>query len=534
MPEDVRRAADDQRRLVAALRDPAVHGAGVARVDLIETHISDVLLTGTFAYKLRKPVDLGFVDFTTLELRRRFCEQELALNRRLAPELYLDVVAITGTPDRPVLGGDGPAIEYAVKMREFPQDALASRALERGELGTAEVDALAAIVAAFHGRVGVAPPDGAFGAPAEVLRAALDNFAQLDPLCDDPGERAELRALRDWTVAEHARRADAFARRLRDGFVRECHGDLHLGNIALVDGALAVFDCIEFSERLRWIDVMSEVAFTAMDLVDRKRPDLAWRYVNRWLEITGDYAGVAVLRFYLAYRAMVRAKVTRLRTAQLAPGTPHGALDAEHMGYVDLARAFASPPRPALVVTHGLSGSGKTAVTQAFVERAGAIRVRTDIERQRLLGVGGAARGGSAIGAGLYTAEATRATYARALALAAAIVQAGHVAVVAGTFRLRAQRDRARETAAKAGVPFAILDFVAPDAMLRARVVARAREGTDASEADLDVLAHQQAAHEPLGDDERAAVVAWDAAAPLGRAREPAAWQALERALGAS
>ena len=532
MTSDPQRAADDHRRLVAALRNPAVFGAGTAAVDLIETHISDVLLTGRYAYKLKKPVNLGFADFSTLDRRRHFCELELALNRRLAPELYLEVVAITGTPERPVLGGGGPPLEYAVKMREFPQDALASRALARGTFDAADADALAAIVAAFHRRVAVADPVGPYGTAAEIRSQALDNFAAILPLAADDAERAELDALRAWTEAEHVKRLAAFDARRREGFVRECHGDLHLGNIALIDGRLVVFDCIEFNDRLRWIDVMSEVAFTVMDLADRGRPDLGWRYLDRWLEIAGDYEGVAVLRFYFTYRAMVRAKVRRLRAAQLDPGPQRDATLSRYRSYLDLARDAARPPRPALVVTHGFSGSGKTAVTQALVERTGAIRVRTDVERKRLAGLAPESGSASAVGEGLYTDAATRATYDRALALALAVADAGHLAIVDGTFLRRWQRDRARASAAAAGLPYAVVDFSAPETTLRARIAARAHAEADASEADLAVLAHQQATAEPLAEDERGGVVPYDTSAPLEHARDAATWRPLERALG--
>jgi len=534
MTSDPQRPADDYRRLVAALRDPAVFGAGTERVDLIETHISDVLLTGRYAYKLKKPVNLGFVDFSTLDLRRRYCELELALNRRLAPELYLEVVAIGGTPDRPVLGGDGPPLEYAVKMREFPQEALASHALARGAFDAADVDALAAIAAAFHRRIAVADPAGPYGTAAEIRTQALDNFAAILPLAADDAERAELGALRAWTEAEHAQRLAVFESRRRAGFVRECHGDLHLGNIAVIDGRLVVFDCIEFNDRLRWIDVMSEVAFTTMDLADRGRPDLGWRYLDRWLEISGDYDGVAVLRFYFTYRAMVRAKVRRLRAAQLGPGAARDETLARYRSYLDLARDATRPPRPGLVVTHGLSGSGKTAVTEGLVERTGAIRVRTDVERKRLAGLDATSRSASGVGEGLYTDAATRATYDRALALAVAVASAGHVAVVDGTFLRRWQRDLARARAAAAGLPFALLDFTASDPTLRARIAARHRAATDASEADFAVLDRQQATEEPLSDDERSSALPYDARAPLERARDAATWQPLLRALGTS
>ena len=299
---------------------PAIFGRECVRVTVLETHISYVLLTGKHAYKIKKSVNLGFLDFTTLAARRFYCEQELRLNRRLAPALYLDVVAITGTIDAPVLGGDGPVLEYAVKMHEFSQEALASQLLSRNELAAADIDVLAAKVAAFHATIEVAAPDSAFGRPDDILRIALQNFARIRPLLATPADRAELDALALWAEREHQVRQTAFHERQRGGFVRECHGDLHLGNIARIDGEITIFDCIEFNDAMRWIDVMSEVAFTVMDLQDRGRGDLGQRFLNAYLEITGDYAGLSVLRFYLAYRAMVRAMVARLRAVQHGAG----------------------------------------------------------------------------------------------------------------------------------------------------------------------------------------------------------------------
>ncbi len=405
-----------QARLIAALTDPAVFGPGCERVRHLETHISHVLLTGAHAYKIKKPVDLGFLDFTTLAQRKFYCEQELRLNRRLAPAIYLDVVAITGSVDRPAIGGDGPVVEYAVKMREFAQEALASRMLAAGSLGAAHVDALAAEVAAFHGRVETAGEGTRFGSPDTILRVALQNFDSIRPLRDDPADRERQDGLRAWTEREHALRLATFERRKADGFVRECHGDLHLNNIAVIDDEVTVFDCIEFNDELRWIDVMSEIAFTTMDLADRGRPDLAHRFVNAYLESTGDYAGLAVFPFYLVYRAMVRAKIACLRLGQLEPGDERTALVAEYRGYVDLATHYARAPHPAFVVTHGLSGSGKTTLTQGLLEWIGAIRIRTDVERKRLHGLDARARSGSGLDEGLYAADATERTYRRALA----------------------------------------------------------------------------------------------------------------------
>ena len=506
-----------QRALIANLRAVLPRDDPSVPVDLVETHISWVLLTGATAYKIKKAVDLGFVDFTTLPRRRFFCEEELRLNRRLAPTIYLDVVAIMGTIEHPVPGGSGPPLEYAVKMREFPQTALASHVLARRELTAAHIDALAADIAAFHSCVAVARADSAFGMPGDIREIALQNFDAPRASAEDATERADLDALYDWTQREHAACVRLFVQRRVQGFVRECHGDLHLGNMVLIDGRLTVFDCIEFNDRLRWIDVMSEVAFVVMDLQDRGAPALAHRFLNDYLEITGDYAGLPLLRFYLTYRAMVRAMVTRLRVTQMDAGEARRELDAEYRAYLGLARHFARPSRPAIVITHGFSGCGKTTLTQEFLELTGAVRIRTDIERKRLHGLRADERTDSAIASGLYAADATRATYHRVLADARCVVAAGDIAVVDATFLHRWQRDLFRQFSADLGIPFVIVAFAATEATLRRRLAQRSREGRDASDADIAVLEHQLRTQEPLGPDERTYVVDFDTEAPRPR-----------------
>jgi hypothetical protein len=264
-----------QHQLVTALQEPSVYGGGVERVELLETHISYVLLTGVHAFKIKKAVDFGFLNFTTLAARQFYCHEELRLNRRFAPDIYLDVVPITGSLEAPVIGGSGPALEYAVRMRQFDQAGLLSRVIARNELTPAAIDALATEVAAFHTRAAVAGEGASFGRPDDILQQALQNFEQMFPAIDDPHDRSSLEALREWTRQEHSRIAERFQVRRRDGCVRECHGDLHLGNIALIAGRMTLFDCIEFNESMRWTDVMSDVGFLVMDLRDRRRPDLA-------------------------------------------------------------------------------------------------------------------------------------------------------------------------------------------------------------------------------------------------------------------
>ena len=514
-----RRRSPERNRLLAALRRPGCYPHPVLRVRVIETHISWVLLTGRYAYKVKKPVNLGFADFSTLGLRRHYCEEELRLNRRLAPEIYLEVVAIRGDARAPRIGGDGPVLDYAVKMLEFPQEALASRRLAGGTFGSAEIDVLAARIAGFHDAAPVAPPGGPLGAPESVLAPALQNFAQILPLAATATDRQALHALRRWTRQEFAARRAVFDRRKSGGAIRECHGDLHLGNIAVLDGRPAPFDCIEFNDELRWVDVASEAAFLVMDLEDRGRRDLAWRFVNRYLEATGDYGGVAVLRFYLVYRALVRAKVHLMRARQPRVRRDEKLrLEQAFRHYLGLAQRYARPHGAALVITHGLSGCGKTTATQSLVEQIGAVRLRSDLERKRLHGIAPLGSSGSAPGAGIYTAESTTATYRSMGALARTVLEAGFPVVVDATFQLRAEREAFRAIAEKCGVPFLILDFHVPLDLLRTRVSERLARGNDASEAGLAVLERQIATREPLTPAETAAALAVDGARQPGRA----------------
>ena len=523
-----------QARLVSALRDAAVAGAKDLRVELIETHISYVILTGQFAYKIKKALELGFLDFRSLAARRFYCQEELRLNRRLAPDLYLDVVPITGSVEAPVLGGTGPAIDYAVKMREFPQEELASRALARGEVSAADIDSLAVKVAAFHRTACVARVDEPFGTPESVLRIALQNFKQIKPLLDASAEIEELDSLAVWTERQHTACAAFMARRRSEGFVRECHGDLHLGNIAFVDGELTIFDCIEFNDEMRWIDVMSEVAFVAMDLHDRGRPDFAHRFLNAYLEITGDYDGLSVLRFYLVYRAMVRAKISRLRAGQLAPDEAKSAALADYKGYLKIAKYCAHPPRPAIVVTHGLAGSGKTTLSQTLLEMIGAVRIRTDVERKRAHGLPAAARDRDGIDSGLYRPEATRETYLRALQSARSATAAGWRVIVDAGFLKRWQRQLFRDLASESGVPFIIVDFVAEKATLRERIAQRLHDPDEASDADLAVLEHQLQTQEPLTPDELGDTVVYETQRPLAEAQLPERWRGILDRLAAA
>jgi aminoglycoside phosphotransferase family enzyme/adenylate kinase family enzyme len=491
--------------LIEALQNPALYDHPVQGFHVVETHISWVLLTGLYAYKLKKPVDLGFLDFSTLEKRRFFCEEELRLNQRLAPELYLAVVPITGTTASPALGGAGPIIDYAVKMREFPQNAQLDRALTRGEVNTEHMIRLARAIAQFHAHATVAAADSPFGSAQEVWQPAAQNFEQIRPHLDTAGDHHLLEKLRAWSEQTHAKLTREWEQRKRDGFIRECHGDMHLGNMALVDGKILIFDCIEFNERLRWIDVMSEAAFVTMDLYDRGRPGLAHRFLNDYLQHSGDYAGLKILRFYQVYRALVRAKVACLRLTQAGlSAEERNNIRAHYRQYLNLAERYTHPIPTPLIITHGLSGSGKTTFSDALLESSGAIRIRSDVERKRLYGLSPEERSASDIASGLYSSDASIRTYKRLATLARIVISAGFPVIVDAAFLQERQRRQFRELAESLQVPFVIFHCTASPEQLRERLRLREAQGRDASEATLSVLEHQLATQEILRPEEAA------------------------------
>ena len=528
--------------LVAALRSPVCYPHPVRSVRVIETHISWVLLTGEFAYKLKKPVDLGFLDFTTLGRRRHYCEEEVRLNRRTAPELYLAVVAITGSIASPRVeaGGEGAAarsaeaeaggkgaeaagrhaIEYAVKMRQFDPRASFDALAAGGGLGGSRIDALAATVAAFHGRIAVAGADVPYGDLASVAAPMHANFEDLRESAAGE-DRARVDRLAGWTAAALERRSALIEGRRREGRVRECHGDLHLGNVALIADRPVLFDCIEFSAELRWIDVMSDVAFAFMDLLEHRLPGAGWRFLSAYFEVTGDYGGAPLQRLYAVYRALVRAKVALLRAHQSGEGSAETARGLARFGHLlALAERMANDADPRLIVTCGLSGSGKTTVAQFLLEDLGAIRVRSDVERKRLFGRGATADASAP--AELYGAQATASTYERLAEIAAGLLSAGECAIVDATFLQRAERERFRRLAGQQGVPFSIVSCRAPAQTLRERVAARHAQGRDASDADLAVLEQQLAAAE-LPESDESGVIEIDTGKPRGEVAQACA-----------
>ena len=483
--------------------NPDVYDHPVGKIELIETHISWVILTGDFAYKIKKPVDFGFLDFSTLDKRKAFCEQEVQLNRRLAPDIYLGVVAIIGTNEKPLISTSSnqeKAFEFAVKMKQFPQSAQFDNLLAAGDLSSEKIDALAPVVADFHQLTAVASEDMDYGNKDKVINPVKENFDLISESLKTDTYQGQLAALKQWSFSEFSKLESVFEQRKKDGFIRECHGDMHLRNLAWIDDKPLAFDCIEFNPDLRWIDVISEIAFLIMDLQDRKQHHLANRFLNSYLEITGDYAGLKVMPFYLCYRAMVRAKVDALRIGQLVNNID--TIDDEFKqfeSYLDLAFSYTKAPTPALMIMRGLSASGKSTVSQQLLEKSGSIRVRSDVERKRLFGLTAKEKAKSNIDKGIYSAQASEQTYAKLLELASEIISAGFSVIIDAAFLQFQQREPFQDLAKKLAVPFTILEVTAPIEVLRQRIIARKN---DVSDADLSVLNNQLKHWKPLNKDE--------------------------------
>ena len=487
--------------LVKALQNPELYDHPVKDFRVIETHISQVLLTGNYAYKIKKPMDFGFLNFSTLERRKHFCEEELRLNRRLASELYLDVLPITGSPEQPQIGGAGEPFEYAIRMRQFNQDELFDRRQERGEMTAELLASVARQAAQFHDSLRPITGDKPLGTPEAVYAAMQENFDQIRPLLTDKALLTQLDALEDWTRTTFERHRELIASRRANGLVRECHGDLHLANITVFNGQVTVFDCIEFNEPFRWIDVMNDLAFLLMDLESRNEPALANLVLNTYLEYRGDFEGLALLPLYKAYRAMVRAKI-----ALLTMGNPslneqeREELMQRYRGYAQLAENYGAIPNHYLLATTGLSASGKTCVSAAMAGELGLIRLRSDVERKRLHGLGPLDSSKSGLGEDLYSPEVTEQTYQHLANLAGDLLASGASVIVDAACLKEHERNLFASVAENQGVPFALLHCEAPEQLRREWV--RKRKG-DASEATEELLDAQQSWFEPLTTEEK-------------------------------
>ncbi len=514
------------RDIDAALRRASTYPHPAGPIVRIETHLSVVYLVGRFAYKRLKPFDFGFANFSELAARRRACEAELALNRPLAAPIYLAAGPLVRRARGLRLFGAGAAVDHVVRMRRFDERMLFSRLLARGALDAADIDAAATRLAAYHLHAPRDIPRRAYGSARELRRQLDDMLAPLERALG----AALPASLRAWCL----RRCDELAAHLdarrADGYVRACHGDLHLNNVVKRGRDALMFDCIDFDDALRWIDVINDLSFLLMDLHAHDRAALAHRLLNRWLDETGDFAGLAALPLYVAYRALVRALVATMRAG--GDAAARAARIERARRYVDVAAHAARARRPCLLLCHGYSGSGKSVASRALADVSGAIRLSSDSERKRARPF--AAVDARPLPASAYTPQQIDAQYERLRALARDVLRAGYTALVDATFLSHARRARFFALARERGVPVYVLDFHASRACLERRVDARAAARDDRSDAGAAVLATQRASADPLDADERARTIGFDTDVPLATLRSAGYWRPVLDALDAA
>ena len=487
--------------LIQSLQNPALFPHAIKYFKIIETHISWVLLTGQYAYKIKKPLNLGFLDFSSLEKRKHYCHEEIRLNSRLAADIYLEVVPIKGTEEKPTLKDMGNIIEYAVKMRQFAPDNTFDQLLAQDQLTKEHLKQTAKTIATFHCKINCAAFNMVFGSADAVMRPVRENFSQILQL-DKLETSDDLNRLALWSEQQHTELLPLFNHRKQAGFIRECHGDLHLGNIALIDDTVVPFDGIEFNPSLYWIDVICDIAFLVMDLQNRQRNDLAFQFLNSYLQYSGDYAGLRVIRFYLVYRAVVMAKVSAIRATQRTSKEDHQLDISKYHAYMQLADNYTQPSTPVMIIMHGVSGSGKSWLSEQIINRYQAIRIRSDVERKRLQKLSPQQKSHSGIGRELYSQACTDMTYQHLLQLSIEILKAGYHVLVDATFLQLQQRKLFLQQAEQLQTPFLIVNSKADKQTLIQRIEDRSKLQDNVSEADQTVLENQLINIQPISDEE--------------------------------
>ena len=500
------RASPNLPQLIRELFESDAYPNRPTHVELIETHISWVFLAGDFAYKIKKPLALGFLDFRELEQRRFYCEEEIRLNQPFAPEIYIGVVKITLQNKRPRVEGRGVAIEYAVKMHRFDQALRLDKQLENGLLRAEDMRELGANIAARHEAAGIVP-DSQRQHVLDLTESQMqDNFTALRSRIDD----GLLSPLYEWTQRALQRLRPVIGQRFDQGFFRDCHGDLHLANLLRLPSGITTFDCIEFSADLRYIDVACDIAFLVMDLESKQRGDLAAHFINRYFERTDDYGSMRLFDLYFIYRCLVRAKVDAIRASERDDDVARQADLDEATRYCSIAARQAATRHPLLIVMHGVSGSGKTWVSERLMAALPAIRIRSDLLRKRLFGLAESKKSGSAVGEGIYLSSADDDVHAEMRRRAEPVLGERHNVILDATFLHREQRAQAIQLAHEFGAKLVFVKATVPQEELRRRILARQQRGADASEADLAVLEYQLKVLESMTDFEESQSITID------------------------
>jgi len=488
--------------VTSLMRPGAYPPEAAGPVTLLQTHISYILLTPRFAYKIKKPVNFGFLDFTTLEKRRRICDEEVRLNRRLAPDVYLGVVKITQDAGEFFMEGEGEAIEYAVKMRRLPEDRMLDRRLAAGEVTEADIVSIARAIAAFHAGADTGDHISGFGSPEVVGRNASENFSQTGRFVGKTISAPLYERIKAYSDGFMKENEGLFIERVEKGFIRDCHGDIHSEHIATGHGehGVEIIDCIEFNERFRFSDIASDAAFLSMDLDFRGRHDLARVFDDAYIKASGDAVAERLFDFYRCYRAYVRGKVESFKSTEAeVKEEERVAAEISARIHFHLSGLYAAGGyRPMMVVVRGLSGTGKSTVAAALAKETGFAVLSSDRVRKELAGMEPEAGAGMGYGEGIYTPAFTERTYAELLRRGGALLSSGRPIILDATFSKVAYIEKAAEAAEGAGAMFRLVECFCADRVARERLEKRRVPGAppQVSDADLEIYLKQKQSFE--------------------------------------
>ncbi|HJV35351.1 AAA family ATPase [Geomonas sp.] len=502
------------RRLLKSLLKESAYPEPTENVSLIETHVSFIFLTDQFVYKVKKPVNFGFLDFTTLERRHFFCQEEVRLNRRLCPDIYLGVVELHETEAGASFRAGGRLIDYAVKMKRLPKERMLDHLLVSGTVEAATMASLARFVADFHAKAARGPEIDACGSLPAIRENWAENFRQAEPFVGQTIRACDLALIRCSVEQFLSGHGELFGERVRDGFIRECDGDLHPGNICLTDG-ICIFDCIEFNERFRYTDVCADVAFLLMDLEFSGHRELCRPFLEAYRQAGGDPGPSSLVNFYQGYRAFIRGKVHsfRLQEAGVPPEELARAKETAER-YFRLARGCALRDRlsPTLILTCGAMGSGKSTLARELAFQLGLPLAQSDAVRKKLAGPAATRGSEQAYDQGIYAPSFNQATYDQLLKKAAAALRSGSGMVVDATFRRRGDRDRFQRLAREAGAGFAVLETACPPQLIKERLEKRGKDPHELSDGRWELFPRQLAEFEPTAAGESVHI---DSALPL-------------------
>ncbi len=499
--------------LVEALLEPKVYPHNPPKVDLLQTQMSFLFLTGDYVYKIKKAVDLGYLDYTTLDKRLFFCHQEVKLNRRLCPEIYLAVVPIVKEKGQIRFEGKGKAIEYAVKMRQLPQEKMMNVLLLANQVTPQMVTRVAEKLANFHKKAKTSPEICAFGEINAIKKNTDENFIQTEKYIGVSISSSKYHHIKSYTNDFLEKHASLFLERIKEKRIKDCHGDLHTAHICFTD-PICIYDCIEFNDRFRYCDVTSEIAFLAMDLDHYGRADLSHNFVTAYIQLTQDKGLLQLLNFYKGYRAYVRGKVEsfKLDDPYISDTEKEKAL-ANAQSYFDLAYHY-TKEKPLLLIMSGLIGTGKTTVAQNLSQRLGLVMISSDATRKRLAGIPLTAHRFDEFKTGIYSEDFTRKTYNEMFTEAEKFLLEGQSVILDASFKKREDRLRAKNIADKTGADFLVIECVLEEEITKKRLEQRLKEGT-ISNGRWEIFHLQKQDFDPIVEFSKENHIIVDTAQPL-------------------